>query len=185
MIFPAVMNGCESWIKRRLSVKEVMLSNCGPGEDSWDFFGMEKDQSNQNPKGNQPWRLNGRTDAEVEAPILWLPDVKNWLIGKDPDAGEAREGTTEDKMVGWHHQLNGHEFEQALGVGDGQGSLGCCSPCVRKESDTTEWLNWTDLSISFWESWVPLAGSSSWDPLSLICFYYFVFRGINIHSLDK
>ena len=80
-------------------------------------------------------------------PILWSPDVKNWLIRKDPDAGkdwrQEEKGTTEDEMVGWHHWLNGHEFEQAQGVGDGQGGLLCCSPWSCKESDMTEWLNWT------------------------------------------
>ena len=100
-----------------------------------------------NPKGNQPWAFIGRTDAEAEAQILGPPDVKNWHIGKDPDAGkdwgQEEKGTTEDEMVGWHHQLDGHEFEQALGVGDGQGSLACCSPWGRKELDTTEQqLNW-------------------------------------------
>ena len=88
-----------------------------------------------NPKGNQSWIFIGRTDAE--APILWPPDVKNWLLGKDPDAGkdwrQEEKGTTEAEMVGWHHRLNGHEFEQALGVGDGQGSPVCCSPRGRKE----------------------------------------------------
>ena len=102
-----------------------------------------------NPKGNQSWILIGRTDAEAETPILWLPDAKNWLNGKDPDAGQDRrqkeKGTTEDEMVGWHHRLDGHEFEQALGVGDGQGGLACYSPWGRKESDTTERLNWTEL----------------------------------------
>ena len=96
------------------------------------------------PKGNQSWLFIGRTDAEAETPILWSPDVKNWLIGKDPDAEKdwgQEKGMKEDKTVGWHHQLNGHEFEQALGVGDGQGSLVCCSLWDRKESDTTEQLN--------------------------------------------
>ena len=95
--------------------------------------------------GNQPWIVNGRTDAEAEAPILWPPEVKSQLIGKDPDAGkdwrQEEKGTTEDKEVGWHHWLDGHEFEQALGFGDGQGSLACCSPWSHKESDTTEQLN--------------------------------------------
>ena len=79
----------------------------------------------------------GRIDAEAEAPIVWPPDVKSQLIKKDPDWRQEEKGMTEDKMVGWHHRLNGHEFEQALGVDDGQGSLACCSPCGRKESDTT------------------------------------------------
>ena len=101
-----------------------------------------------NPKGNQSWRLIGRTDAEAETPILWPPATKNWLIRKDPAAGQdwrqEEKGTTEDETVGWHHRLNGHEFEQAPEVGDGQGSLACCSPWGRKESDTTEQLNWTE-----------------------------------------
>ena len=102
-----------------------------------------------NPKGNQSWIFIERTDAEAEVPIssslLWLPVAKNWLIGKDPDAGKdwrQEKGMTEDEMIGWHHWLNGHEFEQGLGVGDGQGSLACCSPWGCKESDTTEPLNW-------------------------------------------
>ena len=82
------------------------------------------------PEGNQSWIFIGRTDAEAETPILWLPDVKNWLIRKGPDSGkdwrQEEKGMTEDKMAGWHHQLNGHEFEQAPGDGDGQGSLACC-----------------------------------------------------------
>ena len=94
-----------------------------------------------NPKGNQPWILIGRTDAEAETPIVWPPDVKNWLTGKDPDAGrdwgQEEKGTTEDEMAGWHHRLNGHELEQALGFGDGQGGLACCSPWGCKESDST------------------------------------------------
>ena len=87
----------------------------------------------------------GRTDAEAEAPMLSLPDVRNWLIGEEPDAGrdwgQEEKGMTEDEMVGWHHQLNGDDFEKAPGVGDGQGSLACCSPGGLKESDMTEWWN--------------------------------------------
>ena len=97
------------------------------------------------PKGNQSWIFVGRTDVVAETPILWPPDGKNWLIGKDPDAGkdwrQKEKRTTEYEMVGWHHWLDGHESEQALGVGDGQGSLECCRPWGRKESDTTEQLN--------------------------------------------
>ena len=91
-----------------------------------------------NPKENQFWIFIGRTDAEAEAPILWPPDAKNWLIWKNPDAGkdwrQEEKGTTEDEVVGWHHWLNGHEF-------NGQGSLACCSSWGHKESDTNEWLN--------------------------------------------
>ena len=97
------------------------------------------------PKENQSWVFTGRTDAEAEAPILWPPDMKSWLIWKAPDARkdwrQEEKGTTEDEMVGWHHWLNGHEFEQAPGVGEGQGSLVCCSLWGQKELDTTEWLN--------------------------------------------
>ena len=97
-----------------------------------------------NLKGKQPWILIGRTDAEAEAPILWPPDVKNWLTGKDPEAGkdwgQEEKGVAEDEMVGWHHQLNGHEFEKAPGDGEGQGNLVCCSPWGYKELDTSEWL---------------------------------------------
>ena len=98
-----------------------------------------------NPKGNQPWIFIGRTDAKAEAPILWLPEVKSQLIGKDPDIGkdwrQEEKWAAEDEMVGWHHWLNGHEFEQTQGDGEGQGSLACCSPSSHKESDRTEWLN--------------------------------------------
>ena len=80
--------------------------------------------------------------------MVWPPDAKSWLIGKDPDAGrdwgQEEKGTTEDEMVGWHHRLNEHESEHTKGVGDGQGGLACCSPWGRKESNTTEWLNWTE-----------------------------------------
>ena len=91
----------------------------------------------------------GRTDAKAETPILWPPHAKSWLTGKDSDAGrdwgQEEKGTTEDDMAGWHHQLDGHEFEWTPGVGDGQGGLACCDSWGPKESDTTEWLNWTDM----------------------------------------
>ena len=98
-----------------------------------------------NPKGNQPWIFIGRIDAEAEAPIFRPSDEKSWLIGKHPDDGkdwrQEKKRMTEDEMVGWHHQLNGHEFVQTLRDGEGQGSLACCSPWGPKESDMTEWLN--------------------------------------------
>ena len=98
-----------------------------------------------NPEWNLSWIFIGRTDAEAETPILWSPDAKSQLIRKDPDAGknwqQEEEGTAEDEMVGWHHWLNGREFEQALGDGNCQGSLVCCGPWVGKESDMTGWLN--------------------------------------------
>ena len=102
------------------------------------------------PKRDQSWVFIGRTDAEAETPILWPPDAKSWLIGKDPDAGrdwgQEEKGTTEDEMAGWHHWLNGREFEWTPGVGDGQGGLVCWDSWGRKESDTTEQLNWTELN---------------------------------------
>ena len=100
------------------------------------------------PKGDQSWIFTGRTDAEAEAPILWPPDVKDSLIWKGPGAEKdwrrEEKWKTEDEIVGWHHQLDGHESEQVPGVGDGQGGLICCHPWGHKESDMTEWLNWMD-----------------------------------------
>ena len=132
----------ESWVTKNQCFWTVMLEktlesplNC-------------KEIQPGNPKGNQSWIFIGRTDAQVEALILWLPNVKNWLIGKDSDAGknwrQEEKGTTEDEMVGWHHQLKGHEFEQALGIGEEQGTPACCSPWGHKQSDTTRQLNSTD-----------------------------------------
>ena len=93
----------------------------------------------------------GRTDVEAETPILWPPDMKSWLIGKDPDAGkdwgQEEKGMTEDEMAGWHHWFDGCEFEWTPGVGDGQWGLACCDSWGLKESDTTEWLNWTELGL--------------------------------------
>ena len=118
------------------------------------------------PKGNQTWMFIGRTDVEAETPILWPPDVKNWLIWKDPNAGKERrqeeKGMTEDEMVGWHHWLDGHEFEHASGAGDGQGSLACCSAWSHKESDTTKRLNWTEMN---WVTGHTYTGSTMSDQL--------------------
>ena len=127
--------------QRKISTEELMLLNCGVGEDSWEFLGLQDHQTRR----NQPWIFIGRTDAEAEVPILWPPAVMSRLIGKDPDVGkywrQEEKGTTEDETVGCHHRLNGQEFAQVPGYGEGQGSLACCSPWGRKESDTTEWLN--------------------------------------------
>ena len=123
---------------RRLSAEVVMFLNSGVGEDSENPLNC-KEIKPVSPKGDQPWVFIRKTDAEAEAPILWSLDAKNWLIGKEPDAGKGwgqeEKGTTEDEMIGWHHQLYGHEFEQALG--DGQESLACCSSWGCKESDMT------------------------------------------------
>ena len=100
-------------------------------------------------EGDYPWDIFGRNDAEAETPVLWLPHVKSWLIGKDcgagRDWGQEEKGMTEDEMAGWHHWLDGHESGWTPGVVDGQGGLVCCDSWGRKESDTTEWLNWTEL----------------------------------------
>ena len=140
------MYGCESWIIKK--AEHWALKN-------WHFWTVVlkkilespldcKEIQPVRPKENQSWIFIGRTDPEAETPRLWSPDAKNWLTGKDPDAGKdwrQEKGMTEDEMLGWHHSLNGQEFEQAPGV-DGQGSLACCSPWDRKESDSTERLNW-------------------------------------------
>ena len=101
-------------------------------------------------KGDQPWVFFGRNEAKAETPVLWPPHVKSWLIGKDSDAGrdweQEEKGTTEDEMAGWHHRLNGYEFEWTLGDGDGQGGLVCCDSWGRKELDTTERLKWAELN---------------------------------------
>ena len=115
-----------------------------------------------NSKGNQPWIFIGRTGGEAEAPILWPPVVKRGLIGKDPDARkdwrQKREGTTEDEIIGGHHWLNGHEFEQTQGDGEGRGSLACCSPWGHKELDFSDWTTATaiwqrnlSLDLSFFQ----------------------------------
>ena len=152
MVFPVVMDGCEldceeSWVPKNWCFWTVVLK--WTLESPLDC----KEIQPVHLKGVQSWVFIGRTDAEAETPILWPPDAKSWLIGKDPDAGrdwgQEEEGTTEDEMAGWHHRLNGHVFEQTPGVGDGQGGLVCCDSWGRKESDTTEQLNWTDYTLTF------------------------------------
>ena len=114
------------------------------------FWASEDSHLNISAASQLQWIFTGRTDDEAETPILWPPDAKSWLIGKGPDAGkdwrQEEKGMTEDEMVRWHHWLNGHGFGWTLGVGDGQGGLACCSSWGCKESDTTERLNWTELS---------------------------------------
>ena len=127
---------------------EIFL-NCGVGEDSWESLGLKGLQP-VHPKGDQSWVFIGRTDVEAETPILWPPDAKSWLIGKDPDAGKdwgQEKGITEDEMVGWHHLLDGHGFGWTSGVGDGQGGLVCWGSWGGKESDTSERLNWMELRV--------------------------------------
>ena len=124
----------ESWVPKNWCFWTVVLEKTF--ESLLDCKGIQV-----HPKGNQSWIFIGKTDAEAETPILWPLDVKNWLIGKDPDAGKdwrrEEKGMTEDEMVVWHHRLDGPEFEEAPGVGDGQGSLACCSLWGCKDSETT------------------------------------------------
>ena len=140
MVFPVVMYGCElddkeSWARKNWCFWTVVLEKTL--ESPLDC----KEIQPVHPKGNQSWIFTGRTDAKT-------PDSKNWLTGKDPDAGkdwrQEEKRTIEDEMIGWHHWLDGHEFAQALGVGDGQGGLVCCSLWGHKELDMTEQLNWRD-----------------------------------------
>ena len=133
----------ESWVAKNWCFWTVVLEKTLEGPLDY------KEIPPVHSKGDQSWVFFGRTNAKAETPIHWPPDVKSWLIGKDSDAGrywvQEEKGTTEDEMAGWHHQLNGHESEWTLGVGDGQGGLVCCNSWGRKESDTTEQLNWTEL----------------------------------------
>ena len=149
----------ENWVPKNWCFWTVLLENLQSPLDC-------KEIKSVNPKGNQFWIFTGRTGAE--APIFWPPDVKYQLIEKDPDAGkewrQEEKGTIEDEMVGWHHQLNGQEFEQASGDGEGQGSLVCCSPWGHKESDMTAWQNnnkkeWV---TSWQESWGIGIGNCHW-----------------------
>ena len=148
MVFPVIRYGCESWTIKKAEHQRI---------DTFELWCWRRllwvpwtaRRSNLkvplvHPKGNQSWIFTGRTDAE--APILWPPDAKSWLIGKDPydgkNWGQEEKGTIGDEMVGWHHRLNRHESEKALGVGDGQGSLMCWGPWGHNNSDMTERLNW-------------------------------------------
>ena len=140
--------------RRQLDYKESWVLK------NWRFWTVVLEKTLESPsdckeiqlvkcKGNQSWIFTGSPDAEAETPTFWLPDSKNWFIGKGPGAGKywrrEKKGTIENEMVGWHHRLSGHEFEQAPRVGDRQGSLACISPWGCKESDMTEQLNWTEL----------------------------------------
>ena len=143
MVFPVVMDGCKNWTVKKTECQRI---------DAFELWCWRRllrvpwttRRSNQSVLKE----IIGRTDAEAETPILWPLDAKNWLIGNDLDSGkdwrQEEKGTIEDEMIGWHHWLNGHEFEQALGVGDGQGILVCFSPWGHKESDTIDWLNWAE-----------------------------------------
>ena len=146
MASPVVMYGCKSWTPKKVECQRidafVVLEKTL--ESSLDFKKIQP----VHPKGNQSWIFIKRTDAEAKTPILWPPDAKNWLTGKDLDAGkdwrQEEKGMTKDEMVVWHHWWDEHEFEQALGVGDGQGGLACYSPWSRRiRHDWATELNWT------------------------------------------
>ena len=148
MVFPVVIYGYESWTIKKAERRRI---------DAFELWYRRrllspldcKEIQPVNPKGNQSWMFIGRNHAEAEIPILWPPDGNSWLIGKNPDSRQdwrqEEKGMREDEMVGWHHWLDEHEFEQDPGVGDGQGGLVSCSPWGHKESDMTEQLNWTEL----------------------------------------
>ena len=149
MVFLVVMYGCESWTIKKAEHWRI------DAFELWCWRRLlrvpwNKEIQPVHPKGDQSWVFIGRTDIEAETPILWPPDAKSWLTGKDPDAGrdwgQEKKGTTEDEMVGWHHRLDGHGSGWTSGVGDGQGGLVCYGSWGRKESNTTERLNWTELS---------------------------------------
>ena len=151
-------------LKIKLSIEVLMLLDCGVGKT------LERPLDSKviqrvHPKGNQSWLFIGRTDAEAETTILWPADGKNWLIRKDPDAGEdwrwEVKGTTEDEMAGWHHWLDGCESGWTPGVGDGQGGLVCCDSWGCKELDTTEQLNWTELKSCLGTSGIIFSTSHS------------------------
>ena len=138
MVFPVVMCGCDSWIIKKMSTEELMLLNCGIGEESWESLACNKIKP-VSPKGNQFWIFIGKTDAD----LIWRTDFleKTLMLGKIE--GRRRRGRQRMRELNGITDSSEHEFEQALGVGDGQESLVCCSPWGHKESDTTEQLNWT------------------------------------------
>ena len=146
---------------RKLSTEELMLLNCGAGEDSWESPLDYKEIQQVHPKGDQPWVFFGRTDAKAETPILWPPHAKSWLIGKDSDAGrdwgKEEKWTTEDEMARWHHRLNAHEYGWTPGVGDGQGGLACCNSWGSKSR--TQLSDWTELN---WSESIPRSGKIPW-----------------------
>ena len=166
------MYGCESWTVKKAECQRI------DAFELWCWRRLESplDCMEIQPVhsgGNQSWVFTGRTDAKAETPILWPPHAKSWLIGKDSDFGrdwgQEEKGTTEDEMAGWHHWLDGYEFEWTPGAGNGQGGLVCCDSCGRKESDMTERLNWTEglrLTCSLGAIWVwrRAIGKASFHP---------------------
>ena len=149
LFFPVVMYGCESWTIKKAEHKRIDVFKLWCWRRLLRVPWSARRSSQSILKEISPkYSLEGLM-LKLKLPILWPPDAKNWLIGKDPVSGQdwrqEEKGTTEDEMVGWRRSLNGHEFVQALGVGDGQGSLACCSPCGCGESDMPKQLNWSEL----------------------------------------
>ena len=144
------MYGYESWSIKMLNTEELVLWTVVLEKTLESPLDCKEFQP-VHPKGDQSWVFIGRTDVEAETPVLWPPGVKNWLIGKDSDVWKVwrqeEKGSTEDEMVGWYHQLNGHGFGWTLGISYGQGGLVCCGSWGRKELDATEQLNWTELKV--------------------------------------
>ena len=138
LLFPVIMYGCESWNIKKAKHQRTDVFKFWCWRRLWNSLGQQGDQTSQNLR-KSILNIIGRPDAE--APIVWPPDAKNWLIGKDPDAAkdwqQKEKGITEDEMVPWHHQLNSHVSEQSPGYSERQGSLACCSPWSHKWSDTT------------------------------------------------
>ena len=148
MFFPVVMYGCKSWTINKAEYWRI---------DAFELWCWRRllrvpwTLRRVHSKGDQPWVFFGRNCAKAETPVLWPPHAKSWLIGKDSDTerywGQKEKGTTEDEISGWHHQLDGCEFEWTPRDGDGQGGLACCDSWGRRESDTTEQLNLTELTF--------------------------------------
>ena len=159
MAFPVVMCG---WWKLDCEESRALKN--------WCFWTVVLEKTLESPldrkeiqpvhsKEDQPWDFFGRNDAKSETPVLWPPDAKSWLIGKHSDAGrdwgQEEKGTTEDEMAGWHHRLDGCEFEWTPGVGDGKGGLSCWDSWGCKELDRTEWLNWTEANLTLLKTFLP------------------------------
>ena len=155
MVFPVVMYGCESWTIKKAERQRI------DAFDLWCWrrllrvpWTARRSFQPVHPKGSQSWIFIGRTDAEAETPILWPPDAKSWLIGKDPDAGQdwgqEEKGTTEEEMVGHHYRLDGHEFEQALGavMGSSSGKPGVLQSMGSQSR--TQLSGWTEMNLGYW-----------------------------------
>ena len=149
MVFPVVMYGCESWTVKKAELRRIDVFELWCWRRLLSLLDCKEIQP-VHSEGDQAWDFFGRNDAKAETPVRWPPHAKSWLIGKDSDAGrdwgQEEKGTTEDEMAGWPHWLDGHESGWIPGVDDGQGVLACCYSWGRKELNTTERLNWTELN---------------------------------------